>query len=99
MTAYSKSLKPYHGWVVRGVFAVSIVAPIPVSGKAFLCVKFCAQTMCSLGEISEKPCQKLENMVIPPFYKTINNINIIVSDFFQERYKFAIYLTLDDILV
>ena len=24
VTAYSKSLKPYHGWVVRGVFAVSI---------------------------------------------------------------------------
>ena len=22
-TAYSASLKPYHGWVVRGVFAVS----------------------------------------------------------------------------
>ena len=33
------------------------------------------------------------------FYKTINNINIALSNSFQKRYKFTHFFTLDNILV
>ena len=46
--------------------------------------------LCSLGEISEKPSQKLGNMVIT-ILKTIDNINIVFSNYFQKRYKFSIF--------
>ncbi len=44
--------------------------------EGFLCVKFYVQSQCSLGEISEKPSWKLEN-VVSTIYKTTSNINII----------------------
>ncbi len=50
-----------------------------------LCVKFYAQSRCSLGEISENPAWKLEN-VVSTIYKTISNINIVFSNCLQMRY-------------
>ena len=58
-------------------------------------MKFHAQTLCSLGVPSGKPCWKLEN-VVSTIYKTINNINIVFSNYFQKKYKFAIFFTLND---
>ena len=50
-------------------------------------MKFDAQTRCSLGEISEKPSWKLENMV-STIYKTISNISTV----FSIAYKWDSYL-------
>ncbi len=36
-------------------------------------------------------------MWFPPFYKTVNNINIVFSNYFQKRYKFANLFTFNDI--
>ncbi len=51
---------------------------------------FHAQTLCSLGEISEQPSRKLEN-VVSTILKTINNINIVFYNYFQGRSKFAFF--------
>ncbi len=48
-----------------------------------------------VGEISEKPSRKLETW-LPPFYKTMNYINIVFSNYLQKRY---LYFTLDDVLI
>ncbi len=40
---------------------------------------------CSSVEISENPHGN-EKTWFPPFYKTINNINTIFSNYFQKRY-------------
>ena len=49
-----------------------------------MCVKFHAQILPSLGEISEKPSWKLETW-LPPFYKTMNNIKMVFSNYFQKE--------------
>ena len=36
---------------------------------------------------------------LPPFYKTMGNITILFSYYFQRRYKFEFFFTLDDVLV
>ena len=38
-------------------------------------------------------------MWFPPLYKTINNINIVFCNCLRKRYKFAIFFTLDEILM
>ncbi len=61
-------------------------------------MKFQVSTLCSLGEIGEKPSRKLEN-VVSTILKTINNINIVFYYYFQRRYKFAIFSLWMDVLV
>jgi pleckstrin family protein A (phosphoinositide binding specific) protein 8 len=46
--AYSKSLKPYHGWVVRGVFAVSIFCFQTAVPKIYS--KFCLLQEIAIGD-------------------------------------------------
>ena len=57
-------------------------------------------TLCSLAKLHNYE-KSWENPLVnkktwlAPFYKTINNINIIFSDHFQKRYKFGIFLYLE----
>ena len=61
-------------------------------------MKLYVQTRCSLGEISEKPSCKLEN-VVSTIYKTISNTNIVFSNCVQMRYIICNFFTIDDVLV
>ncbi len=63
-----------------------------------LWVKCKVQSRCSLGEISEKPSCKLEN-VVSTIYKKISNINSVFTNCLQMRSIFAIFFTRDDVLV
>ncbi len=61
-------------------------------------MKFDAQTRCSLGEISEKPSWKLQN-VVSTIYKTISNINTVFSNCFTNEIHICNFFTIDEVLV
>ncbi len=63
--------------------------------KGFMCEVY-AQTLCSLGESSEKPFLKLKKC--GSFYKTMYK-NVVFSNYFQKIYKFAFFSTLDDVFI
>ncbi len=59
---------------------------------------FDMRTRCSLGEISEKPFCKLENMD-STIYITISNISIVFSNCLHMTYIICNFFTMDDVLV
>ncbi len=62
-------------------------------------MKFHAQSLCSLGEISEKPSWKLENLV-STIYKTISNIpKHIFLKLLTNQIHICTFFTMDEVLV
>ncbi len=79
-----------HSFIPSTLFKIEVLIPEIFTQNALrICVQYYTQSLCSLGTFNENSSWKLKNAV-KTFYKTISNMNIVLSKCLQTRYRFVI---------